>query len=484
SLRGIFASCHEPRILPLIGPDPTHDPDYADYYAQRTNLQAQLDELSPRFRKANQQARRGLARERIELQNKIDALELTHPGAPPRAHVLIDNPNPKDSPVFLRGEAENKGASVPRRFLECLSGPNRKPFTLGSGRLELANAIASKSNPLTARVMVNRIWQHHFGEGLASTPDDFGAMGSPPSHPELLDWLASEFMEPTVPASAGTEGGQKTSRSPGPWSIKHLHRLILLSKTYQQSSDNNSRYAQIDPFNRLLWRQNIRRLEFEPLRDSLLAIGGKLDTNLYGKPVPLALAKGRNFRALLVLEPSHRPVDVGYTTRRTIYGYVDRSDLPEVFNHFDFANPEMESGKRYQTTVPQQALYLMNSPLVVEQARHVVERPEVHAAQTDEDKIRQLYEIIYQRPPRPEEIQLGLEFLEEAATPADTAPATVASTPLRFGNGKVRLPEQIKAKREAFIAARKAGVREMKPLDAWAEYAHALLLANEASFVN
>ncbi len=490
SLRGIFASTHEPKVLPLIGGDPTHLPDYADYYTQRTNLQMQLDALLPRFRKANQQAKRAVLRERIELQNRIDALELTHPGAPPRAHVLLDNPNPKDSPVFLRGEAENKGEIVPRRFLECLSGPNRQPFRLGSGRVELANAIASRSNPLTARVMVNRIWQHHFGEGIVATPDDFGAMGSAPTHPQLLDWLASEFMEPSLPAATRNGSGaapasslaQSNAAPAAPWSIKHLHRLILLSATYQQSSDNHPRYSQIDPFNRLLWRQNIRRLEFEPLRDSLLAIGGKLDTNLYGKSVPLALVKGRSFRAALVLEPSHRPQDIGYTTRRTIYGYIDRSDLPEVFNHFDFANPEMENGRRYETTVPQQSLYLMNSPLVVEQARNVVQRPDVKLCPTDEEKIKRLYNIIYQRPPRTEEIQLGLEFLEDAATPADSAPATIASKRINFDKGKV--PEQLKTRREAFIAARKAGVREMKPLDAWAEYAHALLLANGASFVD
>lgn len=463
SLRGIFASSFEPKIAPILGGDPTRDPDYASYYTNRLALQKSLDSLVPKFRKGNQQANKELLKERIELQNRMDVLELTHPGAPPRAHVLADSATSKDSPVFLRGEAENKGPTVPRQFLSVLSGPNRKPFTQGSGRLELAWAIASTNNPLTARVMVNRIWQHHFGEGIVTTPDDFGTMGSGPSHGELLDYLAAYFME---------HG----------WSVKQMHRLILSSQTYQQSSDGNPRYAQIDPSNRLLWRQNIRRLEFEPLRDSLLAIGGRLDTNLYGKPVPLAQAKGRNFRAALVLEPSHRAQDIGYTTRRTVYGYVDRSDLPEVFNHFDFANPDMENGRRHQTTVPQQALFLMNSPLVIEQARNLLERSDVKAARSDDARIQRLYEIIYQRPPRPEEIRLGLDFLEDAATPADAAPVTAAQAPIRFGKGKVQ--EQIKARREAAIASRKAGVREVKPLTAWAEYAHALLLANETSFVN
>lgn len=463
ALRGVFASSHEPKVAPLIGGDPTRDPDYADYYTQRTNLQQQLDAKVLKFRQGNQQANREILRDRIELQNKIDALELTHPGAPARAHVLLDNEKGKDSPIFLRGEAENKGPTVPRRFLECVSGPNAKPFTVGSGRVELANAIASKNNPLTARVMVNRIWQHHFGEGIVSTPDDFGTMGSGASHPELLDYLASYFMEHK-------------------WSVKQMHRLILTSATWQQSSENNPRFAQIDPFNRLLWRQNLRRLEFEPMRDSLLAIGGKLDTNVYGKPVPLAQAKGRNFRAALILEPSRRPVDIGYTTRRTVYGYIDRSDLPEVFNSFDFANPDMSNGRRHETTVPQQALYLMNSPLVVEQARNVVERSDVKSCKTDEDKIRRLYEIIYQRPVRPEELKLGVEFLEDASTPADSVSLATGLDLARPGKGRPR--EQFKARQEARQAARKAGVRDARPLGALAEYAHALLLANEAGFVN
>ena len=201
-----------------------------------------------------------------------------------------------------------------------------------------------------------------------------------------------------------------------------------------------------------------------------------------GKPVPLAMAKGRNFRAALILEPSGRAMDIGYTTRRTVYGYIDRSDLPEVFNSFDFANPDMSNGRRHETTVPQQALYLMNSPLVVEQARNVVDRSDVKSCRTEEAKIRRLYEIIFQRLPRPEEIKLAMEFIEEAETPADSAPAVAASEPVRPGKGRMR--ETFKARQEARLAARKAGVRNMKPIEAWAEYAHALLLANEAGFVN
>ena len=464
SLHGIFASSVEPRVRPILGPDPTRNPNYGDYYEKRMALEKELDVAQASLRKGEAKEKRERARQRIELLNRIDALDLTHPGAPPRANVLVDSPRPKDSPVFIRGEAENKGKVVPRQFLGCLSASGRKPFSSGSGRLELAGAIASKNNPLTARVMVNRIWQHHFGDGIVATPDDFGAMGAEPTHPELLDYLASEFMK-------------------NGWSVKQMHRLILSSAVYQQSSENNARSAMADPFNKLLWRQNIRRLEFEAMRDSLLAMGGRLDTNMFGPPVPLAATStGRGRRITSVLTPGGNPRDIGYTTRRTVYGYIDRADLPEVFNHFDFANPDMSTGLRHQTTVPQQALYLMNSPLVVEQARNMVERPDVKACSDDEARVRRLYEIIYQRLPRAEELQLGLQFLQEAVTPEDSASVAAATAPVRPGRGNVR--EQMQTKREAMVAARKAGVRELKPLSAWAEYAHALLMANEAAFVN
>ena len=412
SLHGIFKSSPEPKVHPILG-DATKNPQYADYYGKRMALEKELDEVVAQFnlRKRDPQKNKELQRERIEILNRIDALDLTHAGSPPRAMTLADMAKPKDSPVFLRGEAENKGPIAPRQFLECISGPGRKPFTLGSGRLELANAIASKSNPLTARVTVNRIWQHHFGEGIVGSVDDFGAMGATPTHPELLDYLASYFMD---------HG----------WSVKSMHRLILSSHTYQQGSAENPRFAQLDPFNKLLWRANVRRLEFEPIRDSLLAFGGRLDTNMFGKPVPLARSQGRGQRISMVLEPSGRAQDIGYTTRRTVYGYVDRADLPEVFNHFDFASPEMPNGRRHETTVPQQALYLMNSPLVVEQARNLVERPDVKDCRTDEQKVRRLYDIIYQRLPRADELKMALDFIEDAGTPEDSAPTSVAAAPV------------------------------------------------------
>jgi hypothetical protein len=446
SLHGIFASTAEPPIEPVICKI-TPGPDYTDYYKKRMDLEREKDAIEAKFREMrrskNRKNVRELQREMRENQASISKLELTHPGAPPRAMAVEDMAKPRNSPVFIRGDAGNKGATVPRQFLEVLAGPARPAFTNGSGRLELAHAIINKSNPMTPRVMINRIWLHHFGEGFVPTPDDLGTMSESPSHPELIDYLASRFVE---------EG----------WSIKKMHRLIMLSSVYQESTANNPRFAQVDPNNRLLWRANIRRLEFEALRDSLLAIGGTLDRTMYGKPVELNK------------EP--------YSTRRTIYGYIDRSDVDDVLINFDFANPDLPSGRRHETTVPQQALFLMNSPLVVEAAKKLPWLPEFDKCADDTAKIEFLYKRIFQRLPRPEEIQLGLEFISEKPQPEKVA-----------ANDSVQLvsndAEARKKFREKQLAKKRGGGRETtfkkrEPLKAWEEYAHALLQANEASFVN
>ncbi len=237
------------------------------------------------------------------LQRHVDELDATHPGAPPRATALVDAPNPHNTHVFIRGNVDNQGVEAPREFLQILSGPVRQPFQHGSGRLELAEAIASADNPLTARVLVNRVWLHHFGSPLVATPSDFGLRSDPPTNPELLDYLASRFV---------AEG----------WSIKKLHRLIMLSATYRQSSDNNLAYAKIDPGNQLYWRMNRQRLEFEAMRDTFLTISGKLDLTMGGHAVDITEAG---------------------STRRTVYGYVDRQNLPDLFRAFDFASPDSTS---------------------------------------------------------------------------------------------------------------------------------------------
>ena len=315
------------------------------------------------------------------LQRKIEELDATHPGAPPKGMVLVENSTPYTPHVFVRGNANNPGAEVPRQFLEVVAGSNRKPFQKGSGRLELAQAIASRDNPLTARVIVNRVWLYHFGAGLVRTPSDFGLRSDPPTHPELLDWLSARFMD-------------------GGWSIKKLHRLILLSSTYQQSSDDNGRYARTDPDNRMLWKNNRKRLDFEAMRDSLLAAAGQIDLTAGGHAVDITT------------EP--------FSTRRTVYGFVERQNLPGLFRTFDFASPDTTSPQRFSTTVPQQALFLMNSPFVILQARHFVERPEFKSAASPEERVRLFYERAYQRAPEPDELKLALRFVEsQSRRPAD-----------------------------------------------------------------
>jgi hypothetical protein len=441
SLRGIFDSSVEPKVEPVIGKIP-NTPEYFAYYRQREKLaqdEETIEASLPQLRKTNNVAGIKLAQKGLrETEHAISELELTNPAAPMRAMVLEDVVHGHDSPLFIRGEAGNLGEKVPRRFLQLLSGPVRPVFTNGSGRVELALAIANRKNPLTARVMINRIWQHHFGEGFVPTPDDFGMMSEPPSHPQLLDYLAMNFM---------TNG----------WNIKKIHRLIMLSSVYQESSLNNPRYEQTDPGNRLLWRANIRRLEFEPLRDSLLAIGGTLDTNLYGRPVDLR----------------QKPD----STRRTIYDYVDRANISDVLINFDFATPDMVTGIRHVTTVPQQALFLMNSPLVINLARRLVAMPDFVDSADDAARLNFLYERIYQRPPDAEETALGLEFVNQTPLREEVPAANkVAANQLPSGNkpgqhGNGNRPGG-------------NGNKKRAPLTSWEEYAQALLQANETSFVN
>jgi hypothetical protein len=240
----------------------------------------------------------------------------------------------------------------------------------------------------------------------------------------------------------------------------------MLSSVYQQTTTDNPRYAQVDPYNRLLWRANIQRLEFESLRDSLLAIGGSLDPKLYGKPVDLE----RNLES----------------TRRTIYGVVDRSDLLDAFVNFDFANPDMVNGIRHETSVPQQALFLMNSPVVIEQAKKLVAQDAFENCTNDTARIEFLYERIYQRLPQQTEIQLGLDFVAQA--PLVEKPAEKTNpTQSRLATRQERRKELMQEKRAEMQGVNRPNNQPPKkraPLTGWQEYAHALLQANELSFVN
>jgi hypothetical protein len=301
--------------------------------------------------------------------------------------------------VFVRGDPRVKGAEVSRRFLEVLAGEERRAFTRGSGRLELAEAITAADNPLTARVMVNRIWMHHFGEGIVRTPSDFGTRGERPTHPDLLDYLASRFRE---------EG----------WSIKSAHRHIMLSSVYRQQSADRPEARMQDPENRLLWRMSPQRLDWEAHRDSVLELAGRLDAAIGGRPVSLTATAPTN--------------------RRTVYGFIDRQDVPGVVRAFDFANPDQHTPQRHTTTVPQQALFLMNSPFVAEQARALAAREVIAGGGEPAERIRQLHRLVFLRDPTASELKLGLRFL---ASRQLERPSTRAPEPARWLYGYGPYPE-------------------------------------------
>jgi mono/diheme cytochrome c family protein len=408
SLYGVFASSIEPKDLPVIGASdrPDEAPAFDAELKKRTDVvaaynEAHKEELAAKNRKFRDELRK--------LENEVTKWEAEGAGAPMRAMALVDLPHSVTPHVLLRGNPNNPGPEVPRQFLEVLAGDARQPFKDGSGRLELARAIAGKDNPLTARVMVNRLWQHHFGEGIVRTSSDFGARGEPPTHPELLDWLASTFME---------EG----------WSVKKMHRMILLSNTYRQDSQEDAVRKAADPENRLLSHMNRLRLEYEPLRDALLFTAGRLDPRMGGK--------GDD-------QTTSRPP---FSHRRSIYCFIDRQNLPGVLRTFDFASPDATVGQRHTTTTPPQALFLMNAPFVVEQARAFATRPDVMGLTKDEQRVDRMYRLAYGRPAEAEEVALGLRLLKEAAAESG-----------------------------------KPGPTRLSP---WEQYAQVLLEANEFAFVD
>lgn len=331
-----------------------------------------------------------------KLQSEIDRWIIKSPGAPRFAVTLVDKSDQKNPRVFRRGNPANRGEEIPRRYLELIAGENREPFHQGSGRLELARAIASADNPLTARVIVNRIWAHHFGEGLVRTLNDFGTRSEAPTHPELLDWLALNFVE-------------------NGWSIKKLHRLIMLSSTYRQSSTPSDSAITKDPQNRLLSHMPRRRLAFEELRDSLLHATGELTTQSGGKPVPLF---GRDLVA-----------------RRAVYGLVDRQFLPGVYRVFDFPNPDLPSGQRPLTTVPQQALYLMNNRFLMDRAQSLAANFASHSPQ---NRLTALYRAAFLRDPAPEEQQSALNYIRTAESiPTPEPPPPPPPSAWSYGYGRI-----------------------------------------------
>jgi hypothetical protein len=374
-----------------------------------------------------------------------------------------------------------------------LSQGDRPSFTEGSGRLELARSIVAKSNPLTPRVAMNRLWLKHFGEGLVLTPDDLGNMSVPPSHPELLDWLADDFVK-------------------NGWTFKRMHRQLMLSATYRQDSNPNlnplvARKGAVDPLktdaaNRLLWHANLRRLDFESIRDSMVLLTGKMNPAVGGQPANIT--------------------DEPYSYRRSLYGYVDRLRLNDTLSQFDYADPDMANSKRGSTIVPQQALFFMNNPLAIEVARSVAARPEVAKALSEDSRINAMFMAILQRRATSNEIRAAREFMEKQkamsiaaarATPAaGKAASPGAKTVTKTGSAKESKAAVATAgagaKKGAMVAATKkveapddmmmtvsAGGAEgilqnvgetipRNPLTPIELLAHTLLLSNEFVYVN
>ncbi len=392
SLYGVLDSSSEPKEYPLIG-EVERTPEFLEFEARLQKLdaataegRAKLQETrltllnavtgsAMRVPNADKLLNRADRNAITSLQKKVDEYRAQSPFAPPRAMVMTDKPQPAEPVIFLRGNPNSRGPQVPRRMTEIVAGPTRKTFVNGSGRLELAEAIASDDNPLTARVIVNRVWGWHFGQGLVRTPSDFGVRTELASHPELLDWLTKRFIE---------DG----------WSLKKLHKRILLCATYQQVSAVSAVNFQVDPENRLLAHQYLRRLDFEGMRDSLLVASGQLDPKLYGRSVDL------------FAQP--------FTKRRTIYASIDRQNLPGTFRAFDLASPEQHTPQRFQTTVPQQALYFMNSAFVAERARAVMTRADIAKVSDPNLKVTAIYRAILSRNPTVEEIGFGAAFVQES----------------------------------------------------------------------
>jgi Protein of unknown function (DUF1553)/Protein of unknown function (DUF1549)/Planctomycete cytochrome C len=301
------------------------------------------------------------------------------------AYAVADE-EPHNARIQRRGDPKNLGDEVPRRFLQVLGGQELLPAEKGSGRLELAEWLAAPENPLTARVLVNRVWQHHFGKGLVSTPSDFGKRGSPPTHPELLDALTVRFMQ-------------------SGWSIKAMHKLIMMSQTYQLSSDGDLGNLPRDPGNDFLWKFNRQRLDAETIRDSLLMISGQLDLSQTGAH-PFPHASAWSFT-------QHNPFTAVYdTNRRSVYLMTQRFQRHPYLSIFDGADPNTSTPLRSSTITPIQALFMMNSPFVHEQADHLAGR--LIATQSESQKrIDMAYQLVLGRSPSPEELHRSQAYLQQ-----------------------------------------------------------------------
>jgi hypothetical protein len=355
-------------------------PDAADRVAVLNELlEAEPTASAAARQRADADTVAALLREQRDVEARI--------ASPRRALAMADGTGVNER-VFIRGNHKTLGDEVPRRFLEALAGADQPAPVRGSGRLDLARRMTDPPDPLLPRVLVNRLWQHHFGEGIVRSVDNFGVLGERPTHPELLDWLAAEFVR---------RG----------WSVKAMHRLLVRSSTYRMASRGDSGADERDPQNLLLHRMPIRRLEAECIRDALLAVSGRLDRRTYGRSVPpyvtdFMVGRGR---------PASGPLDGD--GRRSIYLNVRRNFLTPLFLAFDYPVPFTTMGRRTVSNVPAQALALLNNPFVLQQAERWAQRALAEPGRTPRRRVTGLYVEAFGRPPSAGELDDALDFLNE-----------------------------------------------------------------------
>jgi len=348
----------------------------ADAVAARQAHDAAVKKLQDQVKKTKDEAAKK------QLAAQIAALEAKAPPAVPSAMAVQDG-KVEDLKVHVRGSYKNLGETAPRGFLSVVAGEKQPVPAERSGRLELADWIASEKNPLTSRVLVNRVWLHHFGRGIVGTPDNFGRLGERPTHPELLDYLSRRLVD-------------------GGWSLKKLHRLIMLSATYQMSSDPSAVAAAVDPENRLLWRMNRNRLEAEAIRDAILVSSGQLD----GKPGGTMLTR--------VSGLAGKEFGVDYNSnRRSVYLPVVRGVVYDMFLVFDFADPHVVNGRRDTTTVAPQALLMMNSPYLVEQSGKFADLLLALPTADDAQRVETAYQRALNRQAKTDERDRAMAFLSD-----------------------------------------------------------------------
>jgi hypothetical protein len=405
---GIELKQYQEDLIPLVGPEIVAkvQKDRAEKKAANERTLKELEAEKKRFEKGAEDALDAEA-DRLkqvvnELTRTIDMIRkgsgstLKEPLPYETAYAVAESPKHGNAKVQLKGDPTKLGREVPRRFIEVLGGQTLSSEAKGSGRYQLADWIADPANPLTARVMANRLWHYHFGKGIVQTPSDFGRQGRPPTHPELLDWLARRFIDTG-------------------WSVKAMHRLILSSHAYRMSCENGDAGALSDPANDLLWKFRRRRLEAEAIRDSLLAIGGTLERRM-GDAHPFAPMPSWDYT-------QHKPFIAVYDSNlRSVYLMTQRIRRHPYFGTFDGAETNMSTSFRITSTTPLQALFMLNDPLVHDSARAFAARL-AKERKDDASRIERAYALTLGRPPSSEEAAASLEFVTSTRAQLDEAQA-------------------------------------------------------------